>query len=426
MNVYIRLLMEPFRLADWVLQGTGKLSTDTLNGLKTFLHQSMDWSGDQLEKLSDQPLIRESDVGRALYQASRGMKEGAASTSDALSVASRATRYAFDVARKSVADSDRTVEEILFENVAVASVAGASFAGVSISKIQPSFRLNGEDVTLEQIAEDYRKQDPASVKRGPLLLIPGLFCDEGLWVDSGSPDSYADMTRELGYYPVNFRFNPGNPIPENGRALFNMLNSFFAHGDFYESRPKVICYSQGGLILRSAIYLSMQPGAAAGDYSKWLDHVIFIASPDGGSYIEKLGFWIGLGLSRVPLPVVSILGAIGNERSDAMKDLSHGVIREEDRAVNHPDRYGLNTYHGELDNIMGTQIYSSISNKEEIWGAWFGDGVVEDTSLRLLSDRVFRQKSDPENRVHHLEGLSHFQVMNAPQTASIVRKILSS
>jgi hypothetical protein len=64
--------MEPFRFADWVLQGTGKLSADTLAGLKSFLGQSMDWSGDQLEKLSDQPLIRESDVGRALYQASRG------------------------------------------------------------------------------------------------------------------------------------------------------------------------------------------------------------------------------------------------------------------------------------------------------------------------------------------------------------------
>ncbi|MCB1137409.1 MAG: alpha/beta hydrolase [Leptospiraceae bacterium] len=417
--------MEPFKLADWVLQGTGKLSTDTLNGLRSFLHQSMDWSGDQLEKLSDQPMIRESDVGRALYQASRGMKEGAAATSDALSVAAGATGYAFEVARKSVADSDRTVEQILFDNVAVASVAGSSFAGVTISKIQPSFRLNGENVSLADISEDYRRQDRDSVKRGPLLLIPGLFCDESLWSDSGQPESFAAMVRNLGYYPVNFRFNPGNPIPENGRALFTMLNEFFAHEDFYESRPRVLSYSQGGLILRAAIYLSMQPGAPVGDYSRWLDHSIFIASPDGGSYIEKLGFWIGLGLSRVPLPVVSILGAIGNERSDAMKDLSHGIIREEDRAVHHPDRYGLDTYHGELDNIPGTQIFSSISNKTEIWGSWFGDGVVEDTSLRMLSDSVFRKKKNPEDRVHHLEGLSHFQIMNSPETLKIVKRILA-
>lgn len=417
--------MEPFRLADWVLQGTGKLSTDTLNGLKTFLHQSMDWSGDQLEKLSDQPVIRESDVGRALYQASRGMKEGAASTSEALSVASRATRYAFDVARKSVADSDRSVEQILFENVAVASVAGASFGGVQISKIEPSFRLNGNNATVQELAEDYKKQDPATVKKGPLLMIPGLFCDEGLWNDSGSPIPYLELVRELGFYPITFRFNPGNPIPENGKALFRMLNEFFAHADFYECRPSALCYSQGGLILRSAIYLSMQPGAPTDDFSNWLKHVIFIACPDGGSYIEKLGFWIGLGLSRVPLPVVSILGAIGNERSDAMKDLSHGIIREEDRAVNHPDRYGLNTYHGELEKIMGTQIYSSISSQSEVWGSWFGDGVVEDSSLRLLSDSVFRKKSNPEDRVHHLEGLSHFQIMNAPETQKIVKRILA-
>lgn len=417
--------MEPFRLADWVLQGTGKLSEDTLGGLRNFLHQSMDWSGDQLEKLSDQPLIRESDVGRALYQASRGMKEGAASTSEALSIASKATRYAFDVARKSVADSDRTVEQILFDNVAVASVAGSSFAGVTISKIQPSFRLNGKDATLEEVAEDYRSREKFSVRRGPLLLIPGLFCDEGLWKDSGQPQSFLEVIYEAGFYPVHFRFNPGNSIPENGRALFRMMNDFFAHGEFYESRPRVLCYSQGGLILRSAIYLSREPGAPAGDYSNWLDHTIFIACPDGGSYIEKLGFWIGLGLSRVPLPVVSILGAIGNERSDAMKDLSHGIIREEDRAVHHPDRYGLDTYHGELDNIMGTQIYSSISSKSEIWGSWFGDGVVEDTSLRMLSDSVFRKKKNPEERVHHLEGLSHFQIMNAPETLAIVKRILT-
>jgi hypothetical protein len=353
------------------------------------------------------------------------MKEGARSTSDALGVASRATRYAFDVARKSVADSDRTVEQILFENVAVASVAGASFAGVPISRIVPSFRLNGADVSVEEIAEDYRKQPPQDVKRGPILMVPGLFCDETLWTESGSPVNYQDMVRELGYYPVYFRFNPGNPIPTNGKAFYDMLNLFFSHGDFYETRPPMLTYSQGGLIFRAAAYLAQQTNAPVGDYGKWIRHAFFINCPDGGSYIEKLGFWIGLGLSKVPLPVVSILGAIGNERSDAMKDMSHGVIREEDRAVNHPDRYGMETYHGELDNVMATQIYSSISNKTEVWGSWFGDGVVEDTSLKKLSDSVFRKKKNPEDRVHHLEGLSHFQVMNAPETMEIVKRILS-
>ena len=74
---------------------------------------------------------------------------------------------------------------------------------------------------------------------------------------------------------------------------------------------------------------------------------------------------------------------------------------------------------------MGTQIYSSISSQSEVWGSWFGDGVVEDSSLRLLSDSVFRKKSNPEDRVHHLEGLSHFQIMNAPETQKIVKRILA-
>ncbi|MCB1168483.1 MAG: alpha/beta hydrolase, partial [Leptospiraceae bacterium] len=218
--------------------------------------------------------------------------------------------------------------------------------------------------------------------------------------------------------------NPGNPIPENGRALYEMLHDFFAQEEFYQSRPRALCYSQAGLILRSALYLSQQPDSSSEDFSKWLDHVIFISSPDGGSYIEKLGFWIGLGLSRVPLPVVSLLGAIGNERSEAMKDLSHGIIRIEDRTMDQTDRYGAETYHGELENLMGTQIYSSVSEKSEIWGSWFGDGVVEDTSLKKLSDSVFRKKENPDDRVHHLTGLSHFQIMNAPETMAIVRRIL--
>lgn len=199
----------------------------------------------------------------------------------------------------------------------------------------------------------------------------------------------------------------------------NLLNS----PELKDKTLDVISYSQGGLIFRSALYQSKRNGS---QFSKRIRHALVINSPDGGSYIEKIGFWLGLGAESLPILPVHILGFIGNQRSDAIKDLSHGIIREEDWIQNDQmKRYLNDLYFGELDDINATQIYSLVTETESKWSSWIGDGIVEKPSLTLLSDKVYRKKSNPESRVHCLFGTSHYQVMAHPQTSRILREVLN-
>lgn len=88
-------------------------------------------------------------------------------------------------------------------------------------------------------------------------------------------------------------------------------------------------------------------------------------------------------------------------------------------------RYLNDLYFGELDDVNATQIYSLVTKTESKWSSWIGDGIVEKPSLTLLSDKVYRKKSNPESRVHCLFETSHYQVMAHPQTSRILRGTLN-
>ena len=119
-------------------------------------------------------------------------------------------------------------------------------------------------------------------------------------------------------------------------------------------------------------------------------------------------------------------GFIGNERSDAIKDLSHGIIRAEDwESPDHFTRYQKRRYFGELDAIDAYQIISLVAEDQTPPHAWLGDGIVETASLSLLSDMVYRAQGEPPARVHTLYGKSHFQVVQAPETHSLLTEIFS-
>ena len=195
------------------------------------------------------------------------------------------------------------------------------------------------------------------------------------------------------------------------------------------TQPDFICYSQGGLLLRSALYYAK--AVAGQDAESYLPlpigKAVLISSPDGGSYIEKLGFWLGLTMEFMPLLSLKAIGFVGNQRAEAMKDMSHGIIREEDRdnsASNQVARYLQERYFGELDDIDAYQVYSLVSEKEGI-EAWLGDGVVEKPSLAMLSQRVFRAKENPDSRVHVIQDCSHFQIMHTEEASRILREIYS-
>ena len=185
----------------------------------------------------------------------------------------------------------------------------------------------------------------------------------------------------------------------------------------------VIAYSQGGLVLRSALYYSKERGSAM--YEK-LSKVFFVSTPHSGTYIEKTAFWLNIFLQVSPALPLKVLGFVTNFRTDAMKDLSHGLIRERDWT--HPNyllRYRQDLYFGELDDIDAYGIYSHIGEVEDGLQAFFGDGIVEKNSLEAM-DKILKQKPGGDSRILIIGSASHLKILNAPELVRFIESKLTS
>ncbi|XDD49983.1 esterase/lipase family protein [Leptospira sp. WS92.C1] len=393
-------------------------SVGTLESVRSILTESFDWSSKQLSQLSDVPLIQNTSLSEFLSKSGESLRNAGTKTEQGLTQALTSTANAMHQALDALEMADVVVKKTLFENIPVSSIVGESFADlVTTSHIQASFRLNGKDVSFQEILKDWRESKLPRL----ILCVPGLFCDEGLWNAKGEVP-LSETMKESGYYPIYIRFNPGVHLSINAKSMLGLVENLLNSPEVKDITLDVISYSQGGLILRSALHQAKQKSS---DFSKKIRHALIINSPDGGSYIEKIGFWLGLGAESLPILPVSMIGFIGNQRSDAIKDLSHGIIREEDWVQNNQiQRYVKDSYFGELDDIDATQIYSLVTKEESKWSSWIGDGIVEKPSLTLLSDRVYRKKSNPETRVHCLLETSHYQVITHPQTKKILKEVL--
>ncbi|TGK02815.1 alpha/beta hydrolase [Leptospira langatensis] len=395
-------------------------SLGILSGVKAALVGSFEWSAKSLSQISEAPLVKGTKLEEFLRNTGKSLQEAGSKTEEGLSKAFESTSEAMYVALQALNDADSVIKKKLFENISVSSIVGESFAGlVTTSEIKPSFRLEGKDVSVEEVLADWKK----SGSQKPILCVPGLFCDEGLW-KTESEISFSDVVLEEGYYPFYLRFNPGSHISDNGSSLLDLMREILEDSEIQKFKLDVLSYSQGGLIFRSALNLAKEQTYPLPSYIK---KVLFISSPDGGSYIEKIGFWLGLGAESLPVFPVQLVGYIGNQRSDAMKDLSHGIIREQDwKSGSHLSRYWKPQYFGELDDIDAYQIYSFVAEEENPWSSWIGDGIVEQPSLTLLSDSVFRKKENPEGRVRGLKGLSHYQIMPSTELREYFLEIFGS
>jgi hypothetical protein len=290
---------------------------------------------------------------------------------------------------------------------------------VRLSEIQPAFRLDGNDADVDQVVERFTRSGlPRAV-----FLFPGLLSDEGLWTYDGDEGSIDALLVSQGACPIHLRFNPGVHVSQNGKSALELMQGFMERFPGTNARFDALTFSLGGLILRSALYQARQRDI---DIASRLGRVVLVSCPDGGSYLEKLGFLLATGLEDSYLPVLHLLGQIGNQRSDAIRDLSHGIIREEDwKNYTHFKRYGRRRYFGELDDVDAYQIYSLIHEGHDLWKEWIGDGIVEKASLTLLS-QVYNNKGPAAERVHEVRGKSHFQVLHAAETRAILARIFAS
>jgi hypothetical protein len=399
-----------------VLNVTNNVTANILGGVKEVLDKSMNWTADTLENLSDEKFLQIEDLPVYLHVAGTNVKKSADITVQGLEIAINSTEHAFAVATDSLDIAEDYMIKTLYENKVISSIIGSSHDDlIGFSKTRMLFRYNNEDISAQTVIDLYRK----SGLNKAILFVPGLFCDEQLWMKTSEEDTgIGDHFFNKGYYPIYIRYNQGAHISVNGRDLLELMNKLF---ELEPDLPlSIITYSQGGLVLRSAFYYAKLNSAT---FLPKLKKVFIISSPNGGSYIEKIGFWAGMAMQASPFFILKIIGFIGNLRSDAIKDLSHGIIREEDwKLGSQLFRYRTEHYFGELDDIDAYQAYSLAGSNDNLFQSFFGDGIIEKWSIESLTEKVFNKKSNPETRTLKLLGLNHFQILNAPELIPFIEK----
>lgn len=411
-----------FRTGRLSLDAGGFISVSALNIANFITSGTLNLTSAQLKRLSHTFAEIES-WSEALENSAGAVGDARENVKETFHQADLNVKIAFRKANSSLENAKDSVKEAVYGNKVLSSILGSSHHNmISLSHVRLSLRDLRKDISPEDVVKNFRE----SAGHSPVLYVPGLLCDETLWQDSRietpgaemfSPGLADDMARS-GFYPIHMRYNQGLHISENGKMMADLLRKLLPF--FNDGELNIISYSQGGLVLRSALYYMLgEP-----ELRKKIAKVIFISSPDNGSYLEKFGYWLGFLLQFYPNTAVRLLGVTGNLRSDGIKDLSHGNIREEDWKEHQVSRYFRENYFGELDDIDAYQIASLIYEDDDPLSL-VGDGIIERPSVLYLRDRVYLKKRG-ELRSLILSGYNHFSVMNSPELKSWILRILES
>jgi pimeloyl-ACP methyl ester carboxylesterase len=335
-----------------------------------------------------------------------------------------ATKEVMDRASDIKKSIDENTQKAL-NNRIISSVIGNPFGNFQLSGINTAFRENGRDISVDKLVRHYIKVIHGNnPEAGFIIYVHGLFNDENLWIKK-RPDNFlmAESLKDDCLYPLYVRYHPGLHISENGKKLSHLLRDLFQELRNHNLIIKidVVTYSMGGLIFRSALYTAMT------EHLSWreeINKVVFVSSPDGGSYLEKIGFWLALGLSFSRRKLIQRIAIAANIRAESMKDLSHGIIREEDwKNPNYFQRFFKPVSYGELEGVDAYQIFSLLTAKDSRWQNWMGDGIVEFHSLAALKNELLK-KNKPESRSFILYGKNHFNIVDSYETYQKVREIL--
>ncbi|MCZ8156370.1 MAG: hypothetical protein O9264_09655 [Leptospira sp.] len=400
-------------IAGRAVQLSQKSTDSILRGVQLLVNGSLSGTETGLELLSN-AFFYKPEWRTALQNAGVSIRDTNAKATATLEQTIIGTNQSFEKAFFAVDAIGKKGDQLLFDNRVISSILGSSHnQRIKLTKIDMSFRKVGEDISAKEVVNEFK----ASGKSKIVIFIPGLFTDETVWLEKMVPykkkkirsRGIATELLKKDYFPIYVRFNHGLPIHENGRKLMHLLDIFFK--ECPDAKPNIVNYSLGGLVFRSCMFYSkLEKKEWCGNFNK----VVSIATPNRGSYLEKIGFWLGFILEKSPHVALKIIGMVGNLRSDAIKDLSFGLIKDEPKTFWSPiSYYFTDTYHGELDDIDAYEAYAVIDTIANPIQNFLGDGIVEKQSLRFLSDRVYAKKENAELRTLEIMKATHFSILNS-------------
>lgn len=292
--------------------------------------------------------------------------------------------------------------------------------------MQMALRLPHRDVecTRSGIAAAFERTTPRLV-----IFLHGLCETEEAWwlgtkadpdAEGPRPRTYGQRLRDdLDFSPLYVRYNSGLHISENGRRLSWLLEELCREWPTEVEEVALIGHSMGGLIARSACHEAADAGR------EWVDrtrHVICLGAPNTGSWLEKVVNVGGAAFKRVPeaKPFADFLEL----RSAGIQDLRFGYLRDEDWSERDPHE-PLRNHAEPLAPVPGVAYHfvsgGLTTSERHPLAALIGDVLVRKASAASPLDADGKPHGDDR----HVQGASHFHLLNHPQTYEHIREWLS-
>jgi pimeloyl-ACP methyl ester carboxylesterase len=256
------------------------------------------------------------------------------------------------------------------------------------------------------------------------VFVHGLGETDAAWrlrATREQPGYGALLQRELGYTPLQLRYNSGRHISDNGRELAAVLERLHDAWPTPIDEVALIGHSMGGLIARSACHY----GHAGGHrWTRAVRHVVCLGSPNLGARLEK-GI-NALGWALASIPETRPLARAVNARSAGIKDLRFGACIEEDWCDCEPDELLTDRCH-DVPLLPGATFYfiaATISRGEDdLLGTVVGDLLVRVPSASGAGRRRRVPFGVEDGR--RLGGLTHFDLLNHPAVYEQIRAWLA-
>ncbi|HWF30067.1 MAG TPA: alpha/beta fold hydrolase [Mycobacterium sp.] len=213
------------------------------------------------------------------------------------------------------------------------------------------------------------------------------------------------LRTDLGFTPVNLRYNTGLHISDNGKALAALIDELQALWPVPVEEIALIGHSMGGLVARSACHYATEQQHGWPDAVR---HVVCLGSPHLGADLEKgvnAASWV---LAR--LPETRAVSSFLNARSSGTKDLRYGALLDEDWSECDPDEFLRDRCH-EVPFLAGAVYhFVATSARPGAVGVILGDRLVRSKSASGVGSS--RQVPFEPGHGLTLTGLHHFDLLN--------------
>jgi len=255
-----------------------------------------------------------------------------------------------------------------------------------------------------------------------VVFVHGLCQTESSWRRAPRPGAdprpYGErLHQDVGFTPVDIRYNTGLHISTNGHQLDDLLTRLVEVWPVPVRRIALVGHSMGGLVIRSACHYGAERDRR---WCRATRQVVCLGSPHLGATLEQgvnAASWLMIRL-RETRAIAELL----NLRSDGIKDLRFGALLDDDWADANPDEF-LRDRCREVPFLPHARYhFVATSVAPAAVGMVFGDHLVRPASASGRGRTRRLPFGEADGLV--LTGFHHFDLLNHPEIYDRLRQWL--